>query len=155
MPPTWALNTVGHLLNSGPNSDSPFVLRMRALMGLLCFSCTQDYKEPPRSERMSHSERAEDRSDLQSTEAHISSDSEGNRGPKNALFLHSSCYFLSFLYCYCLFFSNGVCPVLVTVSLMRRHRSRFCPRQLHGAPALALVRPHKETHECLHGMGQG
>lgn len=144
---------------------SPFQLRSKFRFSLCApdacaygsplFFCTQDYKEPPRSERMSHSERAEDRSDLQSTEAHISSDSEGNRGPKNALFLHSSCYFSSFLYCYCLFFSNRVCPVLVTVSLMRRHRSRFCPWQLHGAPALALVRPHKETHERLHGMGQG
>ncbi|XP_056887585.1 transcription factor SOX-13-like isoform X3 [Takifugu flavidus] len=36
-----------------------------------------DYKEPPRSERISHSVRAEDRRDLQSTEDHISSDSEG------------------------------------------------------------------------------
>lgn len=37
----------------------------------------------------------------------------------------------------------------------RRHPSHFCPRQLHGAAALALVRAHKETHECLHGVGQG
>uniref|UniRef100_H3C721 SRY-box transcription factor 13 n=1 Tax=Tetraodon nigroviridis TaxID=99883 RepID=H3C721_TETNG len=37
----------------------------------------QDYKEPPRGDRTSHSERAEDRNDLQSTEDHVSSDSEG------------------------------------------------------------------------------
>lgn len=47
----------------------------------------QDYKEPPRSERISHSVRAEDRHDLQSTEDHISSDSEGKRGPMNTHFL--------------------------------------------------------------------
>lgn len=46
----------------------------------------QDYKEPPRSERISHSVRAEDRHDLQNTEDHISSDSEGNRGPMNTHF---------------------------------------------------------------------
>lgn len=35
-----------------------------------------DYKEPPRSDRISHSERVEDRTDFQSTEDHIGSDSE-------------------------------------------------------------------------------
>uniref|UniRef100_A0A3Q3WL53 HMG box domain-containing protein n=1 Tax=Mola mola TaxID=94237 RepID=A0A3Q3WL53_MOLML len=37
----------------------------------------REYKESPRSERISHSERGEDRHDLPSTEDHISSDSEG------------------------------------------------------------------------------
>lgn len=112
----------------------------------------QDYKEPPRSERISHSVRAEDRHDLQSTEDHISSDSEGNRGPMNTHFHR----FFFFSICNVVdFFNLYIYQVLVTVSLMLRHHSCFWPRRLHGAPALPLLRPHKETHERLHGMGQG
>lgn len=46
----------------------------------------QEYKESPHSDRISHSERGEDRHGLPSAEDHVSSDSEGTQGPG---FIHS------------------------------------------------------------------
>lgn len=48
-------------------------------MFVFLFFVLQEYKESPRRERVSHSERTEDRHGLPSTEDHLSSDSEGRR----------------------------------------------------------------------------
>lgn len=55
-------------------------------VSLSLFLCVQEYKESPRSERISHSERGEDRHGLPSAEDHVSSDSEGNH---DAIFIHA------------------------------------------------------------------
>lgn len=84
--------TLGSPFHSSQNSNRPSVNILCDLPACLSssvslsFLCVQEYKESPRSERISHSERGEDRHGLPSTEDHISSDSEGNDGP---VFIHA------------------------------------------------------------------
>lgn len=94
-PWTQSLNAGGHLFTPAQTRLAPLCwsvnvcvtwLHVWAHLSLCLFLCVQEYKESPRSDRISHSERGEDRHGLPSAEDHVSSDSEGTQGPG---FIHS------------------------------------------------------------------
>lgn len=155
MPPTWALNAVGHLLNSGPNSNSPLCAPAWTLTGCVSLSVCLRFNAHRTTKSLNAAKEcltvSEPKTEMtysppRTTSAATLRVTTAPRAPFSIIRL-----------VFVLFFSRGVRRLLVTVSLVRRHRSRLCPRRLRGAPALGLafVGPHKETHECLHGMGQG
>lgn len=77
--------TLGHLFTAVDIQIAPLCSSVNICVPLLhvclhlslSFPCPQEYKESPHRERISHSERGEDRHGLPSTEDHLSSDSEG------------------------------------------------------------------------------